>query len=183
MRFKRTLGTRLVFASDEFYIKAGVTTPPASFYEDFPQRENGVGMVAEFLKDASRARMPKQFARMRVTAITGVSFSAILKKVLARVNRVPGIRIDLVTVPNTFFGPLVSVAGLLTGRDIRRALRMRKAGDIVLVPANALKEDEDVFLDGMTLGQLERSLNVMIVKVESFSQMISVLRNKGREAS
>ena len=181
-QFKRQLGTRLVFASDEFYIKAGEAVPPASFYEDFPQRENGVGMVAEFLRDVSRTRMPKQFPNIRVTAITGASFSAILKKVLERVKKVPGIRIDLVTVPNIFFGSSVTVAGLLTGRDILRALRNRRAGDILLVPANALKEDEDVFLDGMTLEQLGSSHGIRIEKVESFKHMISILRNQGREA-
>jgi putative radical SAM enzyme (TIGR03279 family) len=180
-RFKKQLGTRLVFASDEFYIKAGEDVPPASFYEDFPQIENGVGMVAEFLREASRTRMPKQFPKIRVTVVTGVSFSAILKKVLGRTRKVPGVRIDLVTVPNKFFGPAVTVTGLLTGHDIRHALRNRDTGDIVLVPANALKEDEDVFLDGMTLELLGKSLGVRIEKVESFKHLMSILRNQGRE--
>jgi putative radical SAM enzyme (TIGR03279 family) len=181
-QFRRQFGTRLVFVSDEFYIRSGEVVPPASFYEDFPQRENGVGMVAAFLKEVSRIRMPKQFPKLRITAITGVSFSGILKKALARVNKVSGVRIDVVTVPNIFFGPTVTVAGLLTGRDILRALRNKRVGDIVLVPANALKEDEEVFLDGMTVEQLERSLNVRVEKGEGFKHLISILRGQGGRA-
>ncbi len=182
-KFKRRFGNRLVFASDEFYIRSGEPVPPTSFYEDFPQRENGVGMVAEFLRDFSRTRLPKRVAPIKATVITGVSFRSILKQVLARTNKVNGIRINQVTVQNRFFGPSVTVAGLLTGQDILRALRGKSLGDLALVPADALKGDEDVFLDGMTLGHLERSLHVRIEKVESFKDMMELLRGGGREAS
>ena len=60
--FKRKLGTRLVFASDEFYHQSGRTVPSVSFYEEFPQIENGVGMVSEFLRDVVRTRIPKKVA-------------------------------------------------------------------------------------------------------------------------
>jgi len=180
-RFKRKWGTRLVFPSDEFYIKAGESVPPVSFYEDFPQLENGVGMVAEFLKESSRTRLSGQFARVRATAVTGASFGPILRKVLARVNKIPGVHVDLLTVPNMFFGTTVTVAGLLTGRDILRALRNKKGGALVLVPADALKEDKDVFLDDMTLEQLGKSLHVRVVKVEGFRHMISLLRKEGEK--
>lgn len=181
-KFKKQLGSRLVFASDEFYIKSGLPVPAPSFYEDFPQRENGVGMVAEFLRDASRTRLPKRVAPIQVTVITGKSFRAILKDVLERTRQVDGLRINQVTAQNGFFGPSVTVAGLLTGQDILRALRGKRLGDLVLVPANALKEDENVFLDGMTLDALEQFLNVRIEKVESFSDMMKLV-SKGRDAS
>ena len=180
MRFKRRIGSRLVFASDEFYIKSGLPFPPMSFYEDFPQRENGVGMVAEFLHEASRTRLPKRLVPTKVTLITGVSFSAILKRVLEKLKMVEGVRITQVTVKNRFFGPSVTVAGLLTGGDIAQSLKGKRLGDLVLVPANALREDDDVFLDGMTLRQLEQSLDVRIVKVGGFRSLINLLGNEGR---
>ncbi len=72
--FKRRYGTRLVFASDEFYIKAGQPFPSFSAYEDFPQIENGVGMIASFMKEVSRTRLPKRVHPVRATIVTGVSF-------------------------------------------------------------------------------------------------------------
>lgn len=178
--FKRQIGTRLVFASDEFYIKAGGPFPPLSFYEELPQRENGVGMVSEFLRDVARSRIPKNLAPIKLTLVTGVSFSSILKRALERLRTVEGPRIRLVIAQNGFLGPSVTVAGLLTGQDVLRALKGKRLGDLVLIPASALKEDEDLFLDNMRLEQLEQELSVKVLKVEKFSDLIAVLRGSPR---
>jgi putative radical SAM enzyme (TIGR03279 family) len=178
-RFKRRFGTRLVFASDEFYIKAGESFPPLSYYEDLPQRENGVGMVSEFLRDAARTRIPKRLAPINLTLVTGVSFGNILKSVLERLRTDGVSRIRLVIAKNVFFGASVTVAGLLTGQDILRALKGKRLGDMVLIPASSLKEDEDVFLDNMRREQLEQALSVKVLKVERFSEVITVLRGEG----
>ena len=178
-RFKRNLGTRLVFASDEFFIKAGEPFPPLSFYEDLPQKENGVGMVSEFLRDASRTRIPKKAAPIQVTLVTGVSFGKILKHSLERLKTVDGPRIRLVTAQNHFFGSSVTVAGLLTGQDILRALKGRRLGDLVVIPSGALKEDEDLFLDNMRLEQLEQALSVKVRKADTFSELVAILRGEG----
>jgi len=179
-RFKRQFGTRLVFASDEFYIKAGVPFPPLSFYEELPQRENGGGMVCEFLRDVARTRLPKKLASINLTLVTGVSFGGILKRALEQVRTVEGPRIRLVIAQNGFFGPSVTVAGLLTGQDILRALKGKRLGDLVLIPASSLKDEEDLFLDNMRLEQLEQALSRKVVKVENFSQVITVLRGSPR---
>jgi len=176
--YKKKFGTRLVFASDEFYVKAGKPTPPASFYEDFPQIENGVGMVAEFLGDARRTKLPARISPRTVTIVTGVSFGAILKGVLQRLNRVKGVSIRLVTVKNRFFGPSVTVAGLLTGQDIVKALRGKNPGALVVVPAHAVKEDEDVFLDNMTLAHLERALRAPVRTAGTLRELVAVLRGE-----
>ncbi len=176
--YKKKFGTRLVFASDEFYIKAGVPAPPASFYEDFPQIENGVGMVAEFLGDARRTKLPARIASRTVTIVTGVSFGAILKGVLQRLKKVKGASIRLVTVKNRFFGPSVTVAGLLTGQDILKALRGKNPGALVVIPAHAVKEDEDVFLDGMTLAHLERALGAPVRTAGTLREIVAALRGE-----
>lgn len=180
-RFKKQFGTRLAYPSDEFYIKAGVPIPSPSFYEDFPQIENGVGMVADFLREVSRTKLPKKIAPIKATVISGVSFSTILKSILERLRSLEGVRIRHVTVVNKFFGPSVTVTGLLTGRDILSALQGKRLGDLVLVPAVALKNDEDVFLDNMSLAELSCALSVKVVKVESYQQMIAVLRSEGSQ--
>jgi putative radical SAM enzyme (TIGR03279 family) len=174
-RYKKQFDTRLVFASDEFYIKAGEPVPPASFYEDFPQRENGVGMVAEFLREVSHTRLPARLDAVRVTLVTGVSFSNIMKKIADRLTRIKGVSLKQVTVKNCFFGSTVTVAGLLTGSDILHALRGRRLGDMVLIPESALKEDDDVFLDGMRLDQLRETLMVEIHKAGTFGEMLAWL--------
>jgi putative radical SAM enzyme (TIGR03279 family) len=182
-RFKRKFANRLMFASDEFYIKAGVPFPPLSFYEERPQRENGVGMVSEFLRDARRARIPKKLAPITLTIVTGESFGGILKRVLEPLRSVGGVfRIRLVIARNGYFGASVTVAGLLTGQDILRALKGKRLGDLVLIPASSLKEDEDVFLDDMRLEQLEQVLSVKVLKVESFNDVMTVLRDKRRRS-
>ena len=181
-RFKREFGNRLVFASDEFYIKAGEPVPPLSFYEELPQIENGVGMASEFLRDVSRTRIPKKVAPISMTVVTGVSFSGVLKQALDRLRTVEGLRIRLVIARNGFFGPSVTVAGLLTGRDILQALKGKRLGDLVVIPAGALKEDDDLFLDNMRLEQVEQALSVKVVKAGSFREILSALRGEGRES-
>jgi putative radical SAM enzyme (TIGR03279 family) len=177
-RFKRRLGTRLVFPSDEFYIKAREPFPPLSFYEDLPQIENGVGMVSEFLRDVSRTRIPKKAAPIQVTLVTGVSFGRILGRALERLKTIDGPRIRLVIAQNHFFGSSVTVAGLLTGQDILRALKGRRLGHLVVIPSGALKEDEDLFLDNMRLGQLEQALSVRVRKADTFGELVTMLRKE-----
>jgi putative radical SAM enzyme (TIGR03279 family) len=180
-RFKRQHGTRLAFASDEFYIKAGALVPPVSFYEDLPQIENGVGMVADFLRDAGRMRPTAGIEPVTATVVTGASFSPVLKDALGRLKRVTGLTLRLVTVRNGFFGPSVTVAGLLTGSDIAAALAGKRLGDMVFIPEDALKEDDNIFLDGMSLDRLGNLLGVRIYPVRRLRDMLALLRRKGRQ--
>ncbi len=174
-RYRRKFGTRLVFPSDEFYIKAKKAVPRPSFYEDFPQIENGVGMVARFLDDVRKTKPPRKVNPLTVTVVTGLSFSSILRKVLGLYSTVAGLKIKLATVKNRFFGPSVTVAGLLTGSDILSALKRHRLGDAILIPASALKDDEDLFLDGMSLERLEQELDVPLRKVETFGELTTLL--------
>ncbi len=182
-QLKKQLGSRLVFASDEFYIKARISVPPPSFYEDFPQIENGVGMVADFLKGAACTRLPELIAPARVTLVTGVSFSGVLKKAMTRLKKIQGLSLNQVTVRNVFFGPSVTVAGLLAGSDIETALSGKQLGDLVVIPSETLKEDEDIFLDGMSLEQLGNRLGVRTVPAGTFEDLVALLRRKGRSTS
>jgi putative radical SAM enzyme (TIGR03279 family) len=174
-RFNKQFGTRLVFPSDEFFIKAQEAIPSSSFYEDFPQIENGVGMIAAFLSEVSRTRLPSRMPDVTATVITGVSFSGVLDTVLARIRTIDGVTIRKVAVKNRFFGPSVTVTGLLTGSDILHALKGKRLGDILMIPSNALKEDEAVFLDGMSLEQLQQQLKVRAVSVDGFRDMLDKL--------
>ncbi len=178
--FKKQSGSRLVFASDEFYIQARETFPAPAFYEDFPQIENGVGMVTNFLRETSRTKLPSRISPMRVTIATGISFSNILKNVLTRLKKIRGLTGDLVTVKNYYFGRSVTVAGLLTGSDVLKALKRRRLGDVLFIPASMLKEDKNIFLDNMTLEHLEEQLNVKIIPASTFCEIMLAIRSYGR---
>jgi putative radical SAM enzyme (TIGR03279 family) len=187
-RWKKQYGTRLAFPSDEFYIQAGVDTPPLSFYEDLPQIENGVGMVAQFLHEAARTRIPKRVPPVSISAVTGASFSPILKNVLKRLEGAGGATVRVITAKNRLFGPSVTVSGLLSGRDVREAVRGKKLGSMLLIPASALKDDEAVFLDDMRLDELEAAAGVPVRAVSTFKDIIQSLlglrpgvRTRGKE--
>jgi putative radical SAM enzyme (TIGR03279 family) len=158
-RCLRELGTRLAFPSDEFYLLAGQAFPTAAAYEGFPQLGNGVGGCRRFLDEFRRLarRLPEAVAPRAVTVVTGTLAAPVLAGAIQRLNRVGGVHVQAIPVRNEFFGGTVSCAGLLTGQDILGALGDRPLGAEVLVPSVTLKDDEDVFLDDLTLaGMAER---------------------------
>ena len=178
--YRKRLGTRLVFPADEFYIKAGLPVPSLRSYEDLPQIENGVGMVAAFLNRAGRTPLPSRIPPMKLTAVTGVSFGPILKAALRRHLAVRGVSIRVLPVKNGLFGPSVTVSGLLVGKDILRAVRGKRLGSMLLVPANSLKEDEGVFLDNLNLADLEAAVGIPVYAVSTFSDIVRLLRSAGK---
>ena len=178
-RYVRRFRTRLVFPSDELYIQAGTVVPPLSSYEDLPQIENGVGMVAQFLADAKRTRLPSRVPPIRITVVTGVSFAPILRTVLARLRQVQGASVRQITAKNQLFGPSVTVAGLLAGKDILKAIERKRLGSVLVIPANALKEDEGIFLDNLKLADVEAAAGVPIRTVNSFSDLVGLLKTPG----
>ena len=162
-KMKEEAGARKVFASDELYLLAGRDLPPAEFYEDFPQIENGVGMLRDLEEGFLWAleEMEPFRGQRRVTIPTGECGFAFLNKMLDGLReKCDNIKIDLIPVRNEFFGGTVNVTGLLTGRDILAQLSGRELGDELLIAGNMLKAGEDIFLDDMTLEELGRRLDV-----------------------
>jgi len=171
-KFLRERGSRTVYASDEFYLLAKRPIPPLEFYEDFPQIENGVGMLRNLQdefdwameeqeeKDGLRLAVPR-----KVTVPTGECGFGFIQNLLDGLRRkCHNLTVDLIPVHNDFFGGTVNVTGLLTGRDILKNLRGRDLGDEVLVVSNMLRADEDIFLDDMTLDELGQKLGVPVRK-------------------
>jgi putative radical SAM enzyme (TIGR03279 family) len=168
--FLERLGTRLVFAADELYLQARHPIPPAAAYEDFSVVEDGVGLVRRFEDDlrrvASRPGRSRWRGQRAATIVTGELFGPLLGPLLERV-RVPGLQAHVMAVPNEFFGRAITVAGLLTGQDVARALSGRSLGDVVLVPRVALTETKGVFLDDVAPEDLARALGVPIATVDA----------------
>lgn len=174
-RWKAERGARTVYASDELYLLAGRPIPPLEFYEDFPQIENGVGMLRnlqdEFdwaLEDLELPDIPR-----RVTIPTGECGFQFLNQLLDGLRRkCHNISIDLLPVHNDFFGGTVNVTGLLTGQDILKNLQGRDLGDEVLLATNMMKAGEDIFLDDMTREELSAALGVPCRRVGSTGEAL-----------
>lgn len=159
-------GSRLFFCADEFYIKAALPVPPAEYYEDFAQLENGVGMAAmmgeEFERELESIPLPERSSR-RVSVATGEAASPLITMMAERLCvSVPGLEVMVHPIKNNFFGGHITVSGLLTGRDIADQLAGADLGDELLIPAAALKREEDIFLDDMTLTELKGRLGLPV---------------------
>ena len=152
-----------MFPSDEFYLIAERELPPYEFYEDFPQIENGVGMLRDLEEEFLWALedTPSREVHRRVTIPTGEAAFDFLNRLFdAAREKFPGLEINLVPVHNDFFGGTVDVTGLLVGQDLVRRLSRETLGDEILIPNAMLMADEDVFLDDMTLDTLSEELGV-----------------------
>ena len=160
------IGTNFALLGDEIYLRAGKPIPSRSHYGDYPQIEDGVGMVRSFKEQfaATTRRMQRrgmQLDRHRGTIVTGTLFAPVLQPLIERLNAKFGSALSVAGIDNTYFGGDVSVAGLLTGQDLLQA-RERIGGDFVLIPKQMLKSDEDVMLDGMKLDQVQKGIRLPV---------------------
>lgn len=167
-KFKKRHGDPFVYGADELYLKSEIPFPPLRDYGDFPQIENGVGMTALFMNRIKKVKISKLPSReSRFLTVTGMSFYPFLKKFLKLLNT-EGINIDILPVENRFFGTSITVAGLLTGRDIIRTLLGKTdSKDLILLPDVILREGENVFIDDITLKDMEEALGTAVKKIES----------------
>lgn len=169
-RLRRRWGRAVIYLADELYLRAGLPFPPDSAYDGFPQLENGVGLVAHFLRGWSRQRqyLPRRHPRgvFRVTVATGLAAARVLAPVLEDLATVRGLEVKLMAVPSRFWGEQVDVAGLLTASDLEQALvpHRGKLGDVVLVPGAAV-DGEERFLDDGRLPDLAQRLGVPVQAV------------------
>ena len=165
---KKRLGEPFLFLADEFYLKAGHPFPALREYGDLPQIENGVGLVALFLRDAARVlRSARPMKRCRLTVVTGVSAFGFVAEFLEKLGEKSGVEIRAVAVENRLFGESVTVCGLVAGNDIISALRGSEIGSALLVPDVMLKEGEGVFLDDLSVGELGERLGCRVICFEA----------------
>ena len=164
-RFKKKHGIAIVYLADEFYIKAQKNFPQSSIYDDFPQIENGVGMVPLFIKEAKKINIPQFKIKKRLVAFTGESFFPYLKQFIEKLQK-KDIPIDLIPIKNNLFGESVTVTGLLAGEDIIKGLASNvEKDDIVLIPDVIMKDTDNRFLDDLTPSAIEKILQVKTVKI------------------
>lgn len=166
--FLGKLGTRFVYAGDEFYIKAEYQIPPADNYEGFPQIENGVGMIASFSDDLSAALDLEELREVNdeISIACGTAVSEYMKEFSERcMKKFHGLKINVYPIVNDFFGHSITVTGLLTAGDVSAQLKNKNLGSRLLISKNMLKADEDIFLDDVTLSDFETAVGVKVVTV------------------
>jgi NifB/MoaA-like Fe-S oxidoreductase len=129
-------GASVVYLADEWYLVAGLEVPPDVEYEDYPQIENGIGLVRQFLEDSYRLQVAgSRLGIKSCTLVCGTSIAPIMKRAAGDLAEKSGVRIEVVPVVNQLFGETVTVSGLLGGEDVLRALEMRGAlGEVVFLP-------------------------------------------------
>jgi putative radical SAM enzyme (TIGR03279 family) len=146
------------YAADEMYLIAGLPLPAAAYYDDGALHENGVGQIRRFVDQFDRGlKDVPRLDRRRVRLVTGASMAPFMRERAPRLARATGATVEVVEVVNDYFGETVTVAGLLGGRDILRALEEGRAGDVVLLPAEALNADGR-FIDDLPKAELVERL-------------------------
>lgn len=160
---RQEAGEGFIYLGDEFYLAAGRSVPDYDSYGDFPQLENGIGLVRCFLDEWEKTQLSAAYEQpLTIEVVCGVSAAKILEPLLAEWV-VPNLSVRLLPVENRFFGPAITVTGLLTGGDILAALEASdRRCDGVIIPGVALRKGENIFLDDMTLEQLENQLGVPV---------------------
>jgi NifB/MoaA-like Fe-S oxidoreductase len=172
-RAQRERGETWVFGSDELYMLAERELPPAEHYGEFAQIENGVGSVTSL-----RMRVAAGLGRVtrrdgqRIGVVTGSAMAPLMRPLLERLSDASGARFELIVAENSLFGPTITTAGLLVGKDILSALSDRHDLDIALIPAETINEDS-VFLDDYTLESVRASLPMPIFPSYDFIDVLA----------
>jgi NifB/MoaA-like Fe-S oxidoreductase len=176
-RLRARLGTRLIYAADEFYLTARRPLPGAADYEGFPQQENGIGMARLFLDEAERISLSTSLPPGKVTLVTGTLAAPLLASFAAGLRTACGLQVEVIAARNQFYGGGVSVAGLLTGSDVCAALANRDLGRLVLLPATMLNADS-VMLDEMTPVTLADALGTAIAFCAGPEQIVAAIKRR-----
>ncbi|MCI0473814.1 MAG: DUF512 domain-containing protein, partial [Ignavibacteria bacterium] len=186
-------GVRRLFIADEFFLKAGEEIPATEYYEDFPQIENGVGLIRLLLTewDGIKNRLPAGIPTepdtrkpllksKRYLILTSVSADPYLRDIIGEMNRViTGVELFTAPVINTFFGESVTVAGLIAARDIIRTVRRAdKRCDVVIIPRVILNY-RGFTLDGFSIKRIAKELHRRVEAVHSLSQLLELISGNG----
>ena len=160
-------GTRVFYCADELYLKAGLSIPADAYYEEYYQLENGVGMLRLLEQEYSSALAltPLPDKIPPVSIATGCAAAPFLRDLLLTISE----KCDMLcvyAVKNDFFGHSIDVAGLVTGGDLIAQLSGQRLGERLLIPRNMLRHGETVFLDDVSIDELETALGVTVVPVE-----------------
>lgn len=165
-----THDTRFAFLADEFYIKAECDFPEDESYEGYVQLEDGIGMIRKLITEVDEMLSKDVMGtidRQKVLVVTGTAASPYMQSICEKISdKYPEVQIDVKTVINEFFGPRITVVGLLTGTDIKAQLGSVGGYDRILLPESIFKSEDVVLLDDVTIDDLTDYFNVPVMKVK-----------------
>ena len=166
-------GTHFIHAGDEWYLMADMPLPEEDNYDGYLQYENGVGMV-RYLQDTFEEELASISGDDRVkecSVICGTLIGDTMKTLMAKIEqKFPDVTIHVYPIVNEFFGERITVSGLLTGQDIIKQLKGKPLGEGLYLPENMLRIGEPVFLDDVTVEEMEKTLQVPLHIVKSSGQ-------------
>ena len=165
-------GSRLFFCSDEMYLGCGRELPHEEYYEGYPQIENGVGMIrsmeGEFVDELDFLDDYDLTKPRKISTATGYLAYDFIKGLADRLmSLVPTLEMYVYRIKNDFFGENITVAGLVTGKDLYEQLKDKELGERLLIPSVMLRAEGDMFLDSMTVSELSEKLGVEIIPVDT----------------
>lgn len=168
--FLEKYGTRLVFPSDEFFLIAERTIPASDYYEDFSQYENGVGMLRsiddEFMQALECADYDNH--KRKISIATGYSaYDTIKRLAVMAEEKYSGLECNVYSIRNDFFGETITVTGLVTATDIIKQLSGKDLGTELLISSSMLRRDTDIFLDDLTVSDVENKLDLKVTAVDN----------------
>ena len=163
-------------------MQAELPPPPFAYYKDFELTEDGIGLMRYLEDTVDRALAKAKPARpYRGTIATGQAAYPLLCRIAEKCSQRLGIELRVVRVENRFFGERITVAGLLTGQDLYRALKTEDLGEIVYISRSTQRADEDVFLDDMSLLELQQALGVPVRTLENDGEAFVEALCQGKE--
>ena len=171
--YLKSIGTRFIFPADEFYSLAGLPVPNEETYEGYPQIENGIGMIRKLSAECEEAwpriseslQYSQPHSGKRLLIPTGVSSYPYIRKLVHKYTP-QGVDSEVFPVPNRFFGPSVTVTGLIVGQDLVESLK-NYHGDLVLISCSMLRENDDSFLDDWTVERVKKAVGMPVRVVQN----------------
>ncbi len=159
-------GTRLVYAADEFYLKSELPMPADSYYEDYAQLDNGVGMCT-LLRNEFCEAVETEIAEITITKAVSIATGVAAYPLLCDLVDIAkkkwhNLKCNVYQIKNDFFGEMITVSGLITGKDLISQLQGKDLGDILLLPANMFRSEGDIMLDDTSVEDIEQALNVKV---------------------
>jgi len=177
--FRERYGRSLVYLADEFYLLAGLLPPPADEYDGFPQLENGIGLVRRLL-DEDIKKGKSLAAKARKSLVCGILIAPLLEEMAKKFSLQDPVggtllstEIEVIPVENRFFGPTITVSGLLTGQDVVGALSGCQLGESLYLPRSMFDAKGEITLDGMTVQDMEAGLGVKVTMAETMGEVLT----------
>ena len=181
--YLRRAGSRFAFLTDEWYLATGKPVPPLEAYEAIDLRENGLGLVRNFLEDWNMLKRglasgKTRFGHNQASLVTAALFQQTLKSVVAEFSKLTGSDMNVIGVPNRCFGETVTVAGLLTARDVIDAVRADGRAGPVLLPRVMFSSAPEMSLDDLALRAIKKEIGRPVFLVETMSDVVKALQGR-----